>query len=68
MRELVFIAANKFEFKAQHLEGKKNILPDLLSRWGQGSRIHHKFRVLTENKGCTEKDIPHNVFNLLHTW
>ena len=47
MRELVFVAATRFEFNAVFLPGKVNTLPDLLSRWGEGEIIHKKFNELT---------------------
>ena len=40
MREMVFVAAGSFEFRAIYWPGWKNILPDLLSKWGESDRIH----------------------------
>ena len=68
MRELIFVAATRFEFKAVYLPGKINTLPDLLSRWGEGLAIHNKFHELITGKGYVELHIPQSVFEFLHTW
>ena len=39
MRELVFVAAQKFEYRAVFLPGRKNILPDILSRWHESQKL-----------------------------
>ena len=68
LRELAFLVAGKFEFRAVHLPGQKNILPDLLSRWGEGPRIRNRFLNLTKDKGFTEICCAHDVFCITHTW
>ena len=68
MRELVYIAAGCFEFRANYLRGKWNILPDLLSRWNEGEKIHKKFYTAIKGKGMNEIAVAHNVCQLTHTW
>ena len=68
MQELIFVAAGKFEFRAIHLSGKSNILPDLLSRWGEGARVHKKFHELIKGKNMIEVKIAPNVFTFTHKW
>ena len=68
MRELVFVAATRFEFNAVFLPGKVNTLPDLLSRWGEGEIIHNKFNELTRHGGYVEMHAPQSVFEFLHKW
>ena len=68
LRELAFLVARKFEFKAVHLPSQKNLLPDLLSRWAEGDRIHKKFYALIQGKDYIEKVISPNVFRLSHNW
>ena len=62
MREMVYIAAGVFEFRAIYWPGKINTLPDLLSRWGEGDRVHSKFRKLTQGKGFTELNVAPGAF------
>ena len=68
MRELVFVAAGHFEFRATHLMGKLNKLPDLLSRWKEGEKIHKKFFNAIDGKGMYEIAVAPDVFELKHTW
>ena len=68
LRELAFVAATKFEFRAVHLAGQKNILPDLLSRWGEGEPIREKIRKITAGKGYEEVKCTQSVFEMTHTW
>ena len=66
MREMIFIAAGKFEFKTIYVRSKLNILPDLLSRWKEGEIVHHKFYDRTNNKGFKEIKIAPDVCVMSH--
>ena len=69
MREMVFVAVNStFEFKALHVRSKCNVLPDLLSRWQEGTRVRQKFYELVKGKGFIERNVAHDVFTFSHTW
>ena len=68
MRELVYMAAGNFEFKAIHLSGRLNILPDLLSRWHEDNRVRKKFHELVKEKGFHEIDVAPDVFKIMHNW
>ena len=68
MRELVYVAVGKFEFKALHIGSKQNKLPDLLSRWHEGNRVQMEFGKLTEGKGFKEVKITQDLWNMWHTW
>ena len=68
MREMIFVAAGKFEFRAKYLPGRLNILPDLLSRWHEGSYVHHKFNKINRNNNYTELKVAPDVFNMTHLW
>ena len=68
LRELVFVAATRFEFHAVHLSGQKNILPDLLSRWWEGRRTQEKFSKLTNGKGYQEVECTPELFTITHNW
>ena len=68
LRELVFLAVGIFEFRAVHLEGRKNILPDLLSRWEEGDWVCNKFFELTKDKGFKELNVAPSVCSFTHNW
>ena len=69
MREIVYIAAlYKFEYRTLHLVGKCNLLPDLLSRWHEGPRVHHKFKELIRKLEMREVNYTENVFCFMHKW
>ena len=68
MRELVYVAAGKFEFKGKHLSGKSNKLPDLLSRWHEGDRVRTQFRQLVQGLNFTEVDVAPENFSMWHKW
>ena len=69
LRELLWWAAS-YEVKivTRHLEGKLNVLPDLLSRWGEGDHVRKSFMKNPEAKNVKFKQIPSTWFKLHHTW
>ena len=68
LRELSFLAVGTFEFRAVHLEGRKNVLPDLLSRWEEGERVRNKFYESINGQGYTEVKISQDLCSLSHVW
>ena len=66
MREMVYVTAGKFEFRARHLRGKFNILPDLLSCWAEGKNIHNKFFQLIDGTSMCEIPVAPNVCEMTH--
>ena len=68
MREMVYIAAGVFEFRGVYWPGRVNVLPDLLSRWAEGSRVHNKFRELVKGKNFVEIEVAPEMFEMWHTW
>ena len=69
MREVAYIAAiNNFELFMVHIPGRKNLIPDLLSRWGEGPRIHKRFRKLIEGKDYTQIDMDETFCEYTHQW
>ena len=68
MREAVYTAAKEFKFRAIYWPGKCNVLPDLLSRWHEGPRVHSKFYRITKNQEFKEIVVEPGVFHMQHIW
>ena len=68
MRELVYVAIKaQIEYKAVHVMGKSNILPNLLSRY-RSNKHRKQFHVTTDGLGYHEVMIDDSVFTIWHDW
>ena len=67
LRELVWwLAEYQVQVKTVHIGTKENTLPDLLSRWGEGPRVHKLFTQKTNGKKMVRRKIDKAYFNLSH--
>lgn len=69
MREVAYVSAREqFEMRVRHIGSADNLLPDLLSRWGEGKAIQAKFHSLTKEGGFKQVHMPANLFNFDNDW
>lgn len=69
LRELAMICClNSIKIRCQHILGKFNYLPDLLSRWFHSAEYRRKFRALTVNWGYVRQHINPEMFKLTCDW
>jgi hypothetical protein len=68
-REIAYHAALKeFEFRVTHLEGKKNGISDILSRWHDVTDPMSKFRELVGDEPVHEITIDEDMFDFVGLW
>lgn len=61
LRKLVFLTMyNNIQFKAIHIEGSRNEIADILSRFQE-----HRFRSLAQNADLLPADIPQELLNMI---
>ena len=69
LRELVYVASNaNCEFRAVHIEGVSNRLPDYLSRWELGSQYRRRWLEETAGQEWVQKPISEHLFSFSHSW
>lgn len=69
MREIAYWAAvGEFEVSVVHIEGARNTLPDLLSRWHQGDHFRRQFCQLTHSSEAVEVLIRPEDFQFTGQW
>ena len=68
LRELCFHAALfEVEVRAQHIPGKLNKIPDLLSRWAEGDKVRTELRKCFSSLD-RECIISEQLFRFTHDW
>jgi hypothetical protein len=69
LREICYWAAVfEFEIKGVHIEGDRNVSPDLLSRWDLQPRARLEFHELTRGRACEEVTVAESLFQFSHAW
>lgn len=69
LREICYIAAiHNFEFRAVFIGTKHNVLPDLLSRWYEGSKARREFRRLIAGLRPTRRWVDQKQFTFENDW
>jgi hypothetical protein len=69
LREICFLAAiHQFEIRGVHIEGSKNRVPDLLSRWFQYPKARVEFAEATRDLDCREVLVEASMFSFSHNW
>ena len=69
LRELNWwLALKDIKIRSVHISGKRNRVPDLLSRWGEGAEVHRQFAELICGRDMVRKVINFDWFNLQHQW
>ena len=69
VREILWLCSTfQCEIRACHLEGSKNRIPDLLSRWDFSPRHKEEFLTLTCDTAVAEYKVSENLFKFSHDW
>ena len=69
LRELTWwLAKYQFRIKSVHIKGSANLLPDLLSRWGEGSKVHQTFAEAIKRKNMSRVQVDKKWFDFVHLW
>ena len=69
MREIAYVAAvAEFEVLVVHVEGARNTLADLLSRWHLNACYQNRFHFLTQNENISEISLDKDVFEFSGEW
>ena len=69
LRELTWwLTKFQCRFKASHLSGKTNVLPDVLSRWHEGEKVRKIFYDMTKDQNYKHVHIDKEWFRYTHTW
>jgi hypothetical protein len=69
LRELVFVACSvQCEFRAIHIRGIHNRLPDILSRWTIDKSFPQQWNQITAFQWWKEVKLPKEIFNFSHPW
>jgi hypothetical protein len=69
VREILFTAAvPTFEFRACHISGVENRLPDYLSRWYNSGESRRAFKRETANRRMVRRSISQDLTRFCNTW
>ena len=69
LRELTWwLTQYQFKIKTVYLPGKLNRLPDLLSRWGEGTHIHREFWEKTKDRNMKHMPVNKRWFEFSCRW
>ena len=69
LREIQYLSAiYECEFKATHISGVTNRIPDLLSRWDINAKARDEFSVIIQNMSTRYHKVNEDMFLFMHKW